>query len=264
MPSSPVVGTGMEGTVATDMGRVIRAILHGTVSFVDADSIEIKLDKKVESIDDDGVELTDNGKKLTYHLTKFWRTAQSTCYNQRARVIVGDKVQPGDLLVDGPASEDGDLALGQNLVVAYSSFGGYGFEDAILVSDKLVKDDLLTSIHIREYQADVVETKLGPEVLTRDIPNVAETELANLASDGVVVVGAEVHPNDILVGKIAPKGETELSSEERLLRAIFGEKAREVRDTSLRVPHGEGGIIVDVTILDKSKGDELVPGVLMS
>ena len=152
--------------------------------------------------------------------------------------------------------------MGRNLVIAYSNFGGYGFEDAILVSDRLVKDDSLTSIHIEEYEADVVDTKLGPEELTRDIPNVAETELANLAEDGIVVIGAEVGPNDILVGKIAPKGETELTSEERLLRAIFGEKAREVRDTSLRVPHGERGIVVDVSILDKDKGDELGPGVI--
>jgi DNA-directed RNA polymerase subunit beta len=148
------------------------------------------------------------------------------------------------------------------LVVAYTSFGGYGFEDSILVSNRLVKDDLLTSIHIEEYEADIVDTKLGPEELTRDIPNVAEAELANLAEDGIVVIGAEVGPNDILVGKIAPKGETELTAEERLLRAIFGEKAREVRDTSLRVPHGEKGIVVDVSILDKDKGDELGPGVI--
>lgn len=263
-PSSPIVGTGMEGVVASSMGRVIRAILPGTVSFVDADRIEILLDKKVDGIPDDGVELSKDGKKLIYNLTKFWRTAQSTCYNQKVRVTAGQKVKTGDLLVDGPASETGELALGQNLVVAYTSYQGYGFEDAILVSNRLVKDDLLTSIHIREYEADVVETKLGSEVLTRDIPNVSEMELANLASDGMVVVGAEVHPNDILVGKIAPKGETELTPEERLLRAIFGEKAREVRDTSLRVPHGEEGIVVDVSVLSKDKGDELGPGIIKS
>jgi DNA-directed RNA polymerase subunit beta len=164
-------------------------------------------------------------------------------------------------LADGPAIDQGELSLGRNLVIAYTTFEGYGFEDAILVSERLVKEDLLTSIHIEEYNAEVVDTKLGPEELTRDIPNVAEAELANLAEDGIVVIGAEVSQNDILVGKIAPKGETELTAEERLLRAIFGEKAREVRDTSLRVPHGERGIIVDVSILDREKGDELGPGV---
>ncbi len=264
-PSSPVVGTGMEGVVASAMGRVVTAPVDGTVEYADASEIIFKANKRVE-LDEipGGGQLIDNGKKILYKLTKFRRTAQSTCYNQKVRVVTGQKVKKGDLLIEGPASEAGELALGQNLVVAYSSFGGYGFEDAILISDRVVKDDLLTSIQIKEYEADVVETKLGPEVLTRDIPNVAESELANLASDGIVVVGAEVGPNDMLVGKIAPKGETELTSEERLLRAIFGEKAREVRDTSLRVPHGEGGIVIDVTILSKEKGDELGPGVIKS
>ncbi len=263
-PSSPVVGTGMEQTIASAMGRAIRATYEGVVEYVDGDRIEIKLKEKAEVRIGDGYEVVDGGKKVVYYLTKFRRTAQSTCYNQKARVNFGQEIKVGDLLADGPSAQDGELALGQNLVIAYTSFGGYGFEDAILVSNRLVKDDLLTSIHIKEYNADIVETKLGPEELTRDIPNVPEDELANLANDGIVVVGAEVGPNDILVGKIAPKGETELTSEERLLRAIFGEKAREVRDTSLRVPHGEGGIIVDVTILDKDKGDELGPGVIKS
>jgi DNA-directed RNA polymerase beta' subunit len=263
-PSSPVVGTGMESIVASAMGRVVTAQYPGEVTWVDANRVEVKLDSKVDSVIGDAVEIAPDGKKLIYHLTKFWRTAQSTCYNQKVKVNVGDKLKAGDLIIDGPASDDGELALGQNLVVAYTSYGGYGFEDAILVSDRLVKDDLLTSVNIREYTSDVVETKLGPEVLTRDIPNVAEAELSNLASDGIVVVGAEVHPNDILVGKIAPKGETELTPEERLLRAIFGEKAREVRDTSLRVPHGEEGIVTDVQILSKAKGDELGPGIIQS
>jgi DNA-directed RNA polymerase beta' subunit len=263
-PTSPVVGTGMEATVAGAMGRVIYSDYDGEVSYADADRIEVSLDKPTEKASSDNVDIVDNGKKAIYYLNKFKRTAQSTAYNQKTKVISGQKVKKGDLLADGPASEDGELALGTNLVVAYTNYGGYGFEDAILVSNRLVKDDLLTSIHIKEYQADIVETKLGPEELTRDIPNVAETELSNLAEDGIVVVGSEVGPNDILVGKIAPKGETELNSEERLLRAIFGEKAREVRDTSLRVPHGEGGIIVDVSVLDKEKGDELGPGVLVS
>lgn len=261
-PSSPVVGTGMEEAVAAAMGKVYRADYDGRVTYVDAKRVEVTLAQKTTDITHDNVEIADGGKKAIYHLIKFRRTAQSTCYNQKVRVTVGDRVKEGDLLVDGPSCEGGELALGQNLVIAYCSYGGYGFEDGILVSDRLVRDDSLTSIHIKEYQADVVETKLGPEELTRDIPNVSELELANLAEDGIVVIGAEVKPNDILVGKIAPKGETELTSEERLLRAIFGEKAREVRDTSLRVPHGEDGIVVDVNILDREKGDELGPGVI--
>lgn len=262
-PESPIVGTGMEKMIAEGMGRVIRARHQGTVAYVDAERIEISLDKKLEdseSVED--IEVGEGGKKEVYYLTKFKRTAHSTCYNQKVKVVLGQRVRTGDLLADGPATDDGELSLGRNLVIAYMSFEGYGFEDAILVSDRLVREDLLTSIHIEEYEAEVVDTKLGPEELTRDIPNVAEAELANLAEDGIVVIGAEVGPNDILVGKIAPKGETELTSEERLLRAIFGEKAREVRDTSLRVPHGERGIVVDVQILDKDEGDELGPGVI--
>jgi DNA-directed RNA polymerase subunit beta len=262
-PESPVVGTGSEAEIAQAMGRVIKARHAGTVDFADGERIEVKLDKMADDGDvSEDVEITDGGKKESYLLSKFKRTAHSTCYNQMVKVRTGQKVKAGDLLADGPAAENGELALGRNLVIAYSNFGGYGFEDAILISSRLVKDDSLTSIHIEEYEVDVVDTKLGPEELTRDIPNVAETELANLADDGIVVIGAEVGPNDILVGKIAPKGETELTSEERLLRAIFGEKAREVRDTSLRVPHGERGIVVEVAILDKDKGDELGPGVI--
>lgn len=262
-PESPVIGTGMETEVAKGMGRVIYARHPGKVIFCDAKTIEVKLDKKVETNSSfEDIEITDGGTKEIYHLLKFKRTAHSTCYNQKAVVSPGQKIKTGDLLADGPAVEGGELALGRNLLIAYTSLAGYGFEDAILVSDRIVKEDILTSIHIEEYEADLVDTKLGPEELTRDIPNVAEAELANLAEDGIVVVGAEVGPNDILVGKIAPKGETELTSEERLLRAIFGEKAREVRDTSLRVPHGEKGIVVNVSILDKDKGDELGPGVI--
>ena len=270
-PESPVVGTGMEQAVASAMGRVVQALHSGMVDFVDAGRIEIKLDKKVVGVKDSilgkseaDVEIKDRGTREIYYLTKFRRTSHSTCYNQKARVKTGQKVKMGDLLADGPACDAGELALGRNLVIAYCSYEGYGFEDAILISDRLVKEDLLTSIHIEEYQTDVVETKLGQEDLTKDIPNVSEGELANLAEDGIVVIGAEVGPNDILVGKIAPKGETELTAEERLLRAIFGEKAREVRDTSLRVPHGEKGIVVDITVLDKDRGDELGPGVIKS
>lgn len=262
-PDSPVVGTGMEKEIAKAMSRNILARHAGVVEHADNEKIVVKLDKKVsieESTED--IDITDGGNKEEYYLMKFKKTAHSTCYNQRVAVNPGDKVKAGDLLVDGPNSDGGELALGRNLVVAYTSFGGYGFEDAILISEKLVKDDLLTSIHIEEYEAEVVDTKLGPEERTKDIPNVSENELANLAEDGIVVVGAEVGPNDILVGKIAPKGETELTSEERLLRAIFGEKAREVRDTSLRVPHGEKGIVVGVNILDRNKGDDLGPGVI--
>ena len=261
-PESAIVGTGMEKAIAEAMGRTIRAGHAGTVDYVDADRIEIKLDKPTSDVTLEDVEIVDNGKKEICYLTKFKRTSHSTCYNQKVVVAPGQKVKAGDLLVDGPSVESGELALGRNLVIAYTSLGGYGFEDAILVSDRLVKEDLLTSIHIEEYEADLVDTKLGPEELTKDIPNVAEMELANLDEGGIVVIGAEVGPNDILVGKIAPKGETELTSEERLLRAIFGEKAREVRDTSLRIPHGERGIVVSVNILDKDRGDELGPGII--
>jgi DNA-directed RNA polymerase subunit beta len=263
-PEAPIVGTGMEGEISEGMKRVIRARHAGVVEFIDSEKVVVKLDKRVDEGGDisEDVEITDNGKKETYLLSKFKRTAHSTCYNQVARAVPGQKVDVGDLLVDGPASENGELGLGRNMVIAYANYSGYGFEDAILISDRLVKDDLLTSIHIEEYEAEVVDTKLGPEEITNDIPNVSETELANLAGDGIIMIGAEVGPNDILVGKIAPKGETELTSEERLLRAIFGEKAREVRDTSLRVPHGERGIVVDVQILDRDRGDELGPGVI--
>lgn len=262
-PESPVVGTGMEHEVARGMQRFVVALFPGVVEYVDADKIVIKHDNKIDAVTNiEEVELIDNGERAVYTLTKFKRTSNSTSYNQKARVVSGEKVKKGDLLADGPSIQDGELGLGRNLVLAYASFEGYGFEDAVVISDRVVKEDLMTSVHIEEYDVDVVDTKLGPEELTRDIPNVAEADLANLAEDGIVVVGAEVGQNDILVGKIAPKGETELTSEERLLRAIFGEKAREVRDTSLRVPHGERGIVVDVSILDRDKGDELGPGVL--
>ena len=262
-PETPIVGTGMEAQIAEGMKRTVRARNSGRVDYADSQKIELVLDKMIDVADnDEEVEVADGGKREIYNLSKFRRTAHSTCYNQRTVVKQGDKVKKGDLLADGPSIDNGELALGTNLTMAYTSLEGYGFEDAILISDRLVREDLLTSINIEEYDADVVDTKLGPEELTRDIPNVAETELANLAEDGIIVIGAEVGPHDILVGKIAPKGETELTSEERLLRAIFGEKAREVRDTSLRVPHGEKGIVVDVQILDREKGDELGPGVI--
>ncbi|MEK7521276.1 MAG: DNA-directed RNA polymerase subunit beta [Patescibacteria group bacterium] len=260
-PGSPLMMTGMESSVASAMGRVVYAINSGTVTYVDSERVEIKPDGNPHgSVDGDRIKRV--GGKEIYTLEKFMRTSQSTCFNQRPIVNVGDKVKAGDIIIDGPGSDQGNLSLGQNLLVAYCSFEGLGFEDAIAISDRVVREDLLTSIHIEEYTCAVVDTKLGPEELTRDIPNVAEGDLSNLAEDGIVVIGAEVGPNDILVGKIAPKGETELTAEERLLRAIFGEKAREVRDTSLRVPHGEHGIVVDVQILDREKGDELDPGTL--
>ncbi len=243
---SPIVGTGMEASTSEAMGRVVRAPFDGEVTFVD------------------GNKLTLRGKndEVSYTIEKFKRTSQNTLFNQRPVVATGDKVKKGDLLIDGPASENGELGLGKNLVIAYASFDGLGYEDAIVISDKLVKEDMLTSVHIEKFEATVVDTKLGPEEITPDIPNVAEEDLKNLDENGIVVVGAEVEPGDILLGKIAPKGETELTAEERLLRAIFGEKAREVRDTSLRMPHGDRGTVVSVQILDREKGDELEPGAL--
>ena len=247
LPQAPIVGTGMEKEIAESMGWVKRAEKGGKVVYVDAQKISIK-DK--------------DNNKITYPIHKFKRTSQSTCYSQRPLIAAGQKVKKGELLIDGPACEKGEIALGQNLLIAYMAFDGLGYEDAIVVSDRLVKEDALTSINIEEYEASVVDTKLGPEETTRDIPNVGEEALANLDKDGIIIVGSEVGSNDILVGKIAPKGETELTAEERLLRAIFGEKAREVRDTSLRMPHGERGTIVDIKILDREKGDELEPGTL--
>ena len=192
-------------------------------------------------------------KKASFAISSFRRTSNATSYTQRAVVSDGDIVKKGDLLIDGPSSQNGELALGQNLLIAYASLDGLGYEDAIVISDRLVKEDILSSIHIEKYEAAVVETKLGPEEITPDIPNVSEEELAHLDAEGIIVVGSEVSPGDILVGKIAPKGETELTAEERLLRAIFGEQAREVRDTSLRMPHGERGTVISVQILDRKK-----------
>lgn len=244
LAKAPIVGTGMEEAVAGAMGRVVRAQKDGVVTYVDADKVVVK---------------TGKGEDI-YQIEKFKRTTQSTCYNQKAIVLTNEKVKTGQVLIDGPACEEGKLALGQNLLIAYTSFEGLGYEDAIVISNRLVREDILTSIHIEEYETSVVETKLGKEETTRDIPNVGEEDLSNLDEQGIVVVGSKVRPDNILVGKIAPKGETELTAEERLLRAVFGEKAREVRDTSLRMPHGERGIVVGVSILDREKGDELEPG----
>ena len=245
-PSAPIVGTGMEEVVGENMGRVVKSPADGQVIYADSRKVTVKVSKE----------------EITFPVHKFLRSPQSTCYSQRPRVKGGQKVKKGDILIDGAATCEGELALGQNLTIAYMSFDGLGYEDSIVISDRLSRQDVLTSIHIEEYETSVVETKLGPEETTRDIPNVSEEDLANLDERGIIVVGAEVGPNDILVGKIAPKGETELTAEERLLRAIFGEKAREVRDTSLRIPHGEKGTVIDVKILSRDKGDELEHGAL--
>lgn len=266
IPHAPTIGTGMEGAVITSMQLVVHARHEGIVKYVDGTKVIIHLDpieaKKVAATKPRNTEsITLKGNEETYFVEKFIRTAQSTAYSQHPVVSIGQKVKAGELLIDGPAADNGELALGQNLTIGYMSFDGLGYEDAIIISDRLVRQDELTSIHINEYEALVMDTKLGPEELSRDIPNVSETDLRNLTDEGIVAIGSEVGPNDILVGKIAPKGETELTAEERLLRAIFGEKAREVRDTSLRMPHGEFGTVIEVKTLDKETGDELDPGV---
>ena len=247
LPEAPIVGTGMEEVVSDNMGRVVRAPEDGTITYVDGRKVTLKTRKD----------------EYKFEVNKFVHSPQGTCYSQRPVVLLNQKVKKGDLLIDGAATKGGELALGQNLTIAYMSFEGLGYEDAIVISDRLVKYDLLSSIHIEEYEIDVVETKLGPEELTSDIPNVAEEALKNLDEHGIVRIGAEVRPNDILVGKVQPKGETELTAEERLLRAIFGEKAKEVRDTSLRVPHGERGTVIGIQILSRDAGDELDTGTLM-
>jgi DNA-directed RNA polymerase subunit beta len=246
-PAAPIVGTGMEEVIPQALKRSVVAQENGKVTYIDATKLVVK---------------GRSGKEYTYQIEKFKRTSQNTCFSQNPLVSLGNKVAIGQPIIDAPATEYGELALGQNLMIAYASFDGLGYEDAIVISDRLVREDILSSISIEEYETEVVDTKLGPEETTRDIPNVGEEALANLDEKGIVVVGAEVNPNDILVGKIAPKGETELTAEERLLRAIFGEKAREVRDTSLRIPHGEKGVVIEVKILDREKGDELQPGTI--
>jgi DNA-directed RNA polymerase subunit beta len=243
---APLVGTGLEYKAARDSGVVVIAKNSGVVERVTANEIVVR---------------TDSGKLDTYKLIKFARSNQGTCINQKPIVNKGDRVEAGQVIADGPSTDQGELALGRNVLVAFMPWEGYNYEDAILVSEKLVKDDYFTSIHIEEYECDARDTKLGPEEITRDIPNVGEEILKDLDERGIIRVGAEVRPGDILVGKVTPKGETELTAEERLLRAIFGEKAREVRDTSLRVPHGESGKVVDVKVFSREKGDELPPGV---
>ncbi|MEK7183941.1 MAG: DNA-directed RNA polymerase subunit beta [Patescibacteria group bacterium] len=248
-PQSPLVGTGMEGAAAVSSGAVVVAKRSGTVSYVSGNEIEVEVKAK------DGV------AHDAYRLNKFIRSNQATCINQRPLVTSGQVVKAGDVLADGPSTQGGELALGQNVLVAYMSYNGLNYEDAIIISDRLVREDRFTSIHIEKYSIEIRDTKLGPELITRDIPNVGEEALANLDEQGVVRVGAEVRAGDILVGKISPKGETELSAEEKLLRAIFGEKAKDVKDTSLRLPHGERGKVVDIKLFSKDGGDELSSGV---
>ena len=246
IPEAPVIGTGMEYKAAKDSGVCILAKRSGTVSKVSACQIEVK---------------TDEGETDSYKLIKFTRSNQGMCINQRPIVVEGERVEAGDIIADGPSTKNGEIGLGRNILIGFMTWEGYNYEDAMLINERLVKEDILTSIHIEEYEIEARDTKLGPEEITRDIPNVGEDALKDLDERGIIRIGAEVESGDILVGKVTPKGETELSAEERLLRAIFGEKAREVRDTSLRVPHGEYGIIVDVKVFTRENSDELPPGV---
>ncbi|MFR3787954.1 MAG: DNA-directed RNA polymerase subunit beta [Agathobaculum desmolans] len=245
---APVVATGMEYKAAVDSGTIPLAEGDGVVTRVTAREVIVHYD---------------NGDEKSYHLTKFLRSNQSTCINMRPIVDLGERVKKGDVLADGPSTDKGEIALGKNALIGFMTWEGYNYEDAVLLNERLVRDDVYTSIHIEEYESESRDTKLGPEEITRDIPNVGEDALRNLDERGIIRVGAEVQAGDILVGKVTPKGETELTAEERLLRAIFGEKAREVRDTSLRAPHGESGIVVDVKVFTRENGDELSPGVNM-
>ena len=246
VPEAPIVGTGMEYKAAHDSGVVVLSKQDGVVEKVAGDRIVVK-----DTL----------GERHTYKLSKFARSNQGTCINQRPRVKAGQVIEKGDLLADGPSTEMGEIGLGRNVLIGFMTWEGYNYEDAVLISEKLVKEDVYTSIHIEEFESEARETKLGPEEITRDIPNIGDDAVKDLDEDGIIRIGAEVRAGDILVGKVTPKGETDLTAEERLLRAIFGEKAREVRDTSLRVPHGEGGIVVDVKIFTRENKDELSPGV---
>ena len=245
-PQAPIVATGIEYKAAQDSGVTVLARKSGTVTYVDATKIVIT-DKK--------------GREQKYDLLKFKRSNQGTCINQRPIVKQGEQVAAGQTIADGPSTDQGEISLGRNMLIAFMPWEGYNYEDAVLLSEKLVKNDIFTSIHIEKYECEARDTKLGPEEITQEIPNIGEDSLKNLDENGVIRIGAEVRPGDILVGKVTPKGETEMTAEERLLRAIFGEKARETRDTSLRVPHGEAGIIVDVKTFTRENKDELSPGV---
>ena len=246
---APVVGTGMEPKAAIDSGVCVIATKDGEVTYVSADQIRVSCD---------------DGEKMVYELGKFKRSNQSNCYNQKPIVQKGDHISAGSVIADGPSTCEGEMALGKNPLIGFMTWEGYNYEDAVLLSENLVRDDVYTSVHIEEYEAEARDTKLGPEEITRDVPGVGDEALKDLDEDGVIRIGAEVRAGDILVGKVTPKGETELTAEERLLRAIFGEKAREVRDTSLKVPHGEYGIVVDAKIFTREKGDDLSPGVNQS
>jgi len=243
---SPIVGTGIEYKSGVDSGVCQLAKRAGIVDYVSADRVTV---------------ITDSGEVDEYRIIKFIRSNSGTCFNQTPVVYKGERVEVGDVIADGPATNNGEIALGKNVLIGFMTWEGYNYEDAVLLNEKIVRDDVFTSIHIEEYTIDARDTKLGPEEITRDIPNVGDDSLKDLDLSGIVTIGAEVHSGDILVGKVTPKGETELTAEERLLRAIFGEKAREVRDTSLKVPHGESGIIVDVQVFTRQNGDELPPGV---
>ena len=243
---APVVGTGIESKAAVDSGVCVVATKPGTVTYVASDRVDVT---------------ADDGEKMTYKLSKFARSNQSNCYNQKPIVVKGDHIEDGQVIADGPSTSEGELALGKNPLIGFMTWEGYNYEDAVLLSERLVQDDVYTSVHIEEYEAEARDTKLGPEEITRDVPGVGEDALKDLDDRGIIRIGAEVRAGDILVGKVTPKGETELTAEERLLRAIFGEKAREVRDTSLKVPHGEYGIVVDAKVFTRENGDELSPGV---
>jgi DNA-directed RNA polymerase subunit beta len=243
---APLVGTGMEYRAAVDAGDVVVAESAGVVAEVSADYVEVN---------------HDDGTSRTYKMAKFTRSNQGTCINQRPLVSEGQRLEVGTPIADGPCTDEAEMALGRNLLVAFMPWEGHNYEDAIILSQRLVQEDSLTSIHIEEHEVDARDTKLGPEEITQDIPNVSEEMLADLDERGIIRIGAEVVPGDILVGKVTPKGETELTPEERLLRAIFGEKAREVRDTSLKVPHGESGTVIGVRVFDREEADELPPGV---
>ncbi len=253
-PEAPFVGTGMEHVNARDSGAAVIAKYDGIVEHVEAKEIRVR---RIEEVDGKEVK----GDLTSYKIHKFERSNHGTSINQRPIVKIGDRVKPLDMLADGPSMEQGELALGRNVLVAFMTWDGYNYEDAVIMSERLVKDDVYTSVHIEEYESESRDTKLGPEEITRDIPNVGEDALRNLDDRGIIRIGAEVRDGDILVGKVTPKGVTELTAEERLLHAIFGEKAREVRDTSLRVPHGAGGIVLDVKVFNREDGDELSPGV---
>ncbi|MFD5330027.1 DNA-directed RNA polymerase subunit beta, partial [Streptomyces sp. NPDC127092] len=243
---APYVGTGMEKYVAVDAGDSVTATQGGVVTEVAADLVTV---------------MNDDGTTTHYPIMKFARSNQGNAYNQRVRVSEGERVEPLSIIADGPATDNGELALGKNLLVAFMPWEGLNYEDAIILSQRMVSEDVLTSIHIEEHEVDARDTKLGAEEITRDIPNVSEEVLSQLDERGIIHIGAEVEAGDILVGRVTPKGETELTPEERLLRAIFGEKSREVRDTSLKVPHGESGTVIGVRIFDRDEDDDLPPGV---